>query len=88
MSAQILTLGASFMEAITLIREDTFNTGVAKHTFCKTCGTKPFYTPRSNPDGVDVNLRCLTPQPKTVRIVNFDGQNWEANAHSLAHKSQ
>jgi len=66
----------------------TFNTGVAKHTFCKTCGIKPFYTPRSNPDGVDVNLRCLIPQPKTVRIVNFDGQNWEANAHSVAHKSQ
>lgn len=65
-----------------------FNTGVAKHTFCKICGVKPFYTPRSNPDGIDVNLRCLTPQPKTVKIVNFDGQNWEANAHSVAHKSQ
>ena len=30
----------------------TFNTGVAKHTFCRTCGVKPFYTPRSNPDGI------------------------------------
>jgi hypothetical protein len=66
----------------------TFNTGVAKHTFCKTCGIKPFYTPRSNPDGIDVNLRCLTPQPKNVRIVNFDGQNWEANAQSVTHKSR
>lgn len=66
----------------------TFNTGVAKHTFCKTCGIKPFYTPRSNPDGVDVNLRCLTPQPKSVKIVNFDGQNWEDNAHRVAHKSR
>lgn len=37
----------------------TFNTGVAKHTFCKVCGIKPFYTPRSNPDGVDVNVNCL-----------------------------
>lgn len=66
----------------------SFNTGVAKHTFCKTCGIKPFYTPRSNPDGIDVNLRCLTPQPKNVRIVNFDGQNWEANAQSVTHKSR
>jgi len=65
----------------------TFNTGVAKHTFCKHCGIKPFYTPRSNPDGVAVNLRCLDVQPKSVKVVAFDGQNWEANAHSLAHKS-
>lgn len=65
----------------------TFNTGVAKHTFCKTCGIKPFYIPRSNPDGVDVNLRCLTPQPKAVKIVDFDGQNWEQHAHIVAHKS-
>lgn len=29
----------------------TFNTNVAKHTFCKTCGVVPFYRPRSNPEG-------------------------------------
>lgn len=29
----------------------TFNTHMAKHTFCKTCGVQSFYTPRSNPDG-------------------------------------
>lgn len=65
----------------------SFSPGVAKHTFCKTCGIKPFYTPRSNPDGIGVNLRCLTPQPKTVKIVNFDGQHWEQHAHTVAHKS-
>ena len=27
----------------------TFNTGVAKHTFCKVCGIRSFYVPRSNP---------------------------------------
>jgi hypothetical protein len=66
----------------------TFNSGVAKHTFCKVCGIKPFYTPRSNPDGVDINVRCLITQPTSIRIVKFDGQNWEANAHNLAHKSK
>ncbi len=66
----------------------TFNTGVAKHKFCKICGVKPFYIPRSNPDGVDVNLRCLSTQPKHVKIIDFDGQNWEQNAHTVAHKSQ
>lgn len=66
----------------------TFNSGVAKHTFCRICGIKPFYIPRSNPDGVDINLRCLNEQPKSITIVEFDGQNWEQNAHTLAHKSQ
>ena len=66
----------------------TFNTGVAKHYFCTTCGIKPFYVPRSNPDGVDVNVRCLDEAPKNLRIVPFDGRNWEQNAHALAHKSQ
>ncbi|MEN0038810.1 MAG: GFA family protein [Cellvibrio sp.] len=66
----------------------TFNTGVAKHKFCKTCGIKPFYVPRSNPDGMDINLRCITPQPKSIKVVNFDGQNWEQHAHTIAHKSQ
>ncbi len=65
----------------------TFNTGVAKHTFCMHCGVKPFYTPRSNPDGIDINLNCLDELPKDVRIVEFDGQNWEENASTLAHKS-
>lgn len=64
-----------------------FNTGVAKHTFCKVCGVKPFYTPRSNPDGIDVNVRCLDTKPKSIKLVQFDGQNWEKNAHTVAHKS-
>ena len=66
----------------------TFNTGVARHTFCKVCGVKPFYTPRSNPDGVDVNVNCMDTQPKSIRILEFDGRNWEKNAHKVAHKSK
>lgn len=62
----------------------TFNTGVAQHTFCSHCGVKPFYTPRSHPDGYSVNGRCI--DPETVRsreIVPFDGENWEAHLHEL-----
>ena len=66
----------------------TFNTGVAKHRFCQVSGIKPFYTPRSNPDGIDVNVNCLDPIPTDVQINDFDGQNWEQHAHTLAHKSQ
>ena len=66
----------------------TFRTGVAKHHFCKTCGIKSFYIPRSNPDGYDVNVRCLDPEPREIAIEPFDGRNWELHAHKLAHLSQ
>ncbi|MFL0802849.1 MAG: GFA family protein [Agarilytica sp.] len=65
----------------------TFNTGVAQHTFCKHCGVKPFYTPRSNPDGIDINVNCLDTEAKAVSITKFDGQNWELHAHKITHKS-
>ncbi|MGE5218158.1 MAG: GFA family protein [Chloroflexota bacterium] len=66
----------------------TFGTGVAQHMFCKTCGIKSFYVPRSNPDGYDINVRCLDTQPREVIIESFDGKNWELNAHALAHLSK
>ena len=66
----------------------SFNTGVAKHRFCRNCGIKPFYIPRSNPDGVDVNVNCLDVRPEAMTIVDFDGRNWEQHAHKLAHKSK
>ena len=65
-----------------------FGTGVAQHLFCRTCGIKSFYIPRSNPDGIDVNVRCLSPQPKTIAITPFDGQNWEKEAGQLTHLSR
>ncbi len=66
----------------------TFNTGVAQHLFCNTCGVKSYYTPRSNPDGVAVTYRCIDDwQSLDVTICPFDGQNWESNAARLAHKS-
>ncbi len=67
----------------------TFNTGTARHLFCSVCGVKPFYVPRSNPDGWSVNFRCLDrAEFGNVEIRPFDGQNWEANAATLAHLSK
>jgi hypothetical protein len=58
----------------------TFNTGVAKHFFCKVCGIKSFYVPRSDPDGISVNARCLDPGTVTgMEVRPFDGRNWEAS---------
>ncbi len=37
----------------------TFGTGVAQHTFCSNCGMHAFYIPRTQPDRVTVNARCL-----------------------------
>ncbi len=71
------------------LSEYTFNTGGAKHRFCKTCGTKSFYVPRSNQDGFAVTWRCLDNwMDLDVTINKFDGQKREANAGALAHKSK
>ena len=57
----------------------TFGTGVAQHTFCSHCGMHPFYIPRSQPDKITVNAKCLDDidgpglQPKRF----FDGLHWE-----------
>ena len=56
----------------------TFNTGVAKHHFCRHCGIHSFYVPRSDPDKIDVNVRCLDGvDPRQVKTSPFDGQHWE-----------
>ena len=66
-----------------------FNSGVAEHLFCRTCGVKGFYRPRSNPDGWSVNARCLDDYPALdLEIEPFDGGNWEAHAPRLAALSR
>lgn len=62
----------------------TFNTGVAKHKFCKICGIHSFYISRSHPECIDVDLRCLDGNPiSEFEIVPFDGANWEQNIQNL-----
>ena len=60
------------------LTEYNFNTGVARHLFCESCGVKSYYIPRSHPDGVCVNARCLDSDTvEGMNINQFDGQNWE-----------
>jgi hypothetical protein len=64
--------------------EYSFGTGTAKHRFCKHCGVKSFYVPRSHPDGYSVNARCLDPSRiASMRIRPFDGRNWESAHEDL-----
>ena len=65
----------------------TFNTGVAKHRFCRICGMHPFYTPRSHPDHVDVNIRCLDGDAiSKFTVTHFDGKNWERAMQEIREK--
>ena len=70
------------------LTEYRFNTGTARHLFCRYCGVKTFYVPRSHPDGYSVNVRCI--DAGTVASVNisaFDDNNREAAIAAIAHLS-
>ncbi|WP_265530141.1 GFA family protein [Sphingomicrobium marinum] len=62
-----------------------FGTGTAKHLFCKHCGVKSFYQPRSHPDAWSVNANCLD-DPVELVVDQFDGQNWDASKAALDAK--
>ena len=63
----------------------TFNTGTARHLFCRVCGIKSFYVPRSNPDGYSVNVSCIDEASiEALSIEPFDGRNWEQHGPALA----
>jgi hypothetical protein len=61
-----------------------FNSMIAEHYFCKTCGIKSFYQPRSHPDCWSVNLRCLDNFSQLkIDYPLFDGKNWEQNIDAI-----
>lgn len=72
-------------EALTEYR---FNTGTAKHRFCKHCGVKSFYVPRSHPDGYSINARCLDAGTVTgVELELFDDTRRAESTAAVAHLS-
>jgi len=71
------------------LAEYTFNTGTAKHRFCRHCGIKAFYIPRSNPDGYDINARCLDPATiERIDITPFDDTRRAESEAAIAHLSK
>jgi hypothetical protein len=66
-----------------------FNTGTAQHLFCRRCGVKSFYVPRSNPDGYSVNLRCLDRATVTeVTVEPFDDNDRAASEARVRDRSR
>lgn len=71
------------------LTEYTFNTGVAKHRFCRVCGVKPFYVPRSNPDGFDINVHCLDRSMiQNIDITQFDDARRDESTAAIQHLSR
>lgn len=67
----------------------TFGTHTAKHHFCKRCGIHSYYRPRSHPDQIDVNVRCLDGvDPSSFRVSAFDGKRWEENVDELRRRQR
>jgi hypothetical protein len=67
------------------LQDYRFNSGIAHHYFCRECGIKSFYIPRSHPEGVSVNVNCLDLECiESVTVTPFDGENWEKNVDKLS----
>lgn len=77
------------LQGAQFLTEYTFNTGVAKHRFCRVCGIKSFYVPRSNPDGIDINVHCLDAATiEAVAVTAFDDASRDAATAAIVHLSQ
>ena len=80
--------GLRFLSGEGELTEYRFNTGQAVHMFCKICGIKPLYRPRSHPDAWSVNLRCVEGGTLSVtKRISFDGQDWEGNIAALKEQT-
>jgi hypothetical protein len=82
----VITPGADFriMQGEDMLTEYRFNSGQARHLFCRQCGVEAFNVPRSHPDDWSANLRCFDADAALLpRFQEFDGANWEANIASI-----
>ena len=61
-----------------------FGTKKAEHLFCKTCGIKSFYQPRSHPNAYSIHVANLDDSSiLDITKKYFDGQNWEQAKREL-----
>ena len=60
-----------------------FGTKSAEHLFCKICGIKSYYQPRSHPGMYSVNLRCVNNPPAISQVIEFDGVNFDESIKEI-----
>ncbi len=66
-----------------------FGTGVAQHRFCRHCGIAGFYVPRSHPEGIDVNVRCLEGiDAASLPRREFNGREWDDAVADLRRETE
>lgn len=71
----------TLLEGQTNLTSYRFGSGEADHLFCKTCGIKSFYQPRSHPSCWSVHFTCLDDASAlSPQVTEFDGRNWETSA--------
>ena len=70
-----------------LLSSYRYGSGQAEHLFCKICGIKSFYQPRSPPGCWSVNFNYVDDgHGLSASSFAFDGRNWEKNVASISDK--
>ena len=57
----------------------SFGTKSAIHYFCKFCGIKSFYQPRSHKHSYSINYYSIYSPPKIEKVIDFKGSNYSEN---------
>lgn len=67
-----------FISVETSVSEYRWNTKIARHYFCKTCGIYTFHRKQAMPDYYGVNIFCLdNVNPQTIPIRATEGANMD-----------
>lgn len=83
MMAQVHESALTILAGEDMLTEYRWNTGVARHFFCRVCGIYPFHRKRSAPDSYGVNVGCLEgfdPSGYPYRMADGVGMTVEGEA--------